>query len=295
MDWKALPSLAALRAFEATARHTTYAAAARELNVTDAALRQHVRALEAEFGCDLVRRAGRGVALTDDGKELARSLAAGFGTIAEGVAAMARRGIDRPVRVACTPAFAETWLMPRLAEFWIRYPDIKVELAPSLKNADLESGTYDIAIRYGRGDWDWPNTHLLASAAYTIVAEPRYASSVKGDISAGTWLFETGRKEHERWAENRGIRFFGDNRRHYPTNSLVLSAARAGHGLSLQSWALVERDVSEGILTVVEREDDNDLAYYLLMASSRKEAILFADWLQNGEALNVEDRPISQG
>lgn len=291
MDWKTIPSLAALRAFEATARHATYAAAAAELNVTDAALRQHVRTLEARFGRSLVRRAGRGLALTEDGERLAGALAAGFGTIAESVDAMDRAGEARPVRIACTPAFAETWLMPRLPEFWRQHPDVQIDLAPSLRNVDLAGGAYDMAIRYGRGSWNWPKVHRLTSAAYTIVASPNYAASMSADISSATWLFEAGRTEHERWAAGRGIRFDGPGRRHYPTNSLVLSAARAGHGLSVQSWALVERDVAAGILKVIEREPDGDLAYYLLMAAESEAAVIFGKWLDREGACQSCDNP----
>ena len=80
MDWRDIPSLAALRAFEATARLSSFSAAARELNVTHAAIAQHVRGLEAEFGCELVFRQGAGMALTDAGRALALSLGEGFAT-----------------------------------------------------------------------------------------------------------------------------------------------------------------------------------------------------------------------
>ncbi|MGA7972126.1 MAG: LysR substrate-binding domain-containing protein, partial [Pseudolabrys sp.] len=236
------------------------------------------------------------VALTEDGQRLARTLASGFGTIAEGVRAMDRTGEARPVRVACTPAFAEIWLMPRLSEFWAQHPDVHIDLAPSLRNADLAGGAHDMAIRYGRGDWNWPNTRRLASAAYTIVAAPSYAASMPADLAAATWLFEAGRGEHERWAAERSIRFDGPDRRHYPTNSLVLSAARAGHGLSVQSWALVERDVAAGTLQVIERDADSDLAYYLLVAVERTATSALEEWLrQQGAAFEVgrPNRPSS--
>ncbi len=177
MHWRKIPSLAALRAFEAVARNRTYAAAASELNVTDAALRQHVRTLEARFECSLIRRAGRGVALTDDGVALARHLAEGFQRIERGVDDLDFRGETRPIRVAVTPSFAEIWLMPRLSEFWVNHPDVQIDLAPSLHNADLESGAYDLAIRYGRGDWNWPDTQRMVSAAYTVVASPGYGEA----------------------------------------------------------------------------------------------------------------------
>ncbi|MBL4557038.1 MAG: LysR family transcriptional regulator [Rhodobacteraceae bacterium] len=72
MDWSLIPSLSALRAFEAAARRGSFSAAARELNVTHAAIAQHVRGLEAEFATTLMIRSGQGMAATDTGAALAR-------------------------------------------------------------------------------------------------------------------------------------------------------------------------------------------------------------------------------
>ena len=276
MNWKDIPPLSALRGFEATARHATYAAAADELNVTDAALRQHVRTLEAYLGCHLVVRAGRGIALTDEGRRLANALSAGFQTILAGVSDLKRDAAERPVRVACTPAFAENWLVPRLPAFWKTHPEISVDLAPSLRNADLAAGGHDMAIRYGRGSWDWPDVRRLVSAAYTVVHAPHLAIA---DLAHATWLFEEGREEHAKWSAERGIHHGVAEIRLYPTNSLVLSAVRAGHGVSVQSWALIEHDLEAGILKAIDREPDDDLAYYLLLASKRAACSIFADWL----------------
>ena len=85
-DWKSLPSLSSLRAFDQAARAGSFAGAARALNVTHAAVAQQVRALEADLGVALLRRAGRGVALTAEGTLLAQALAEGFERMAQGVA-----------------------------------------------------------------------------------------------------------------------------------------------------------------------------------------------------------------
>ena len=85
MDWSRIPSLAALRAFEALARHNSLSAAARDLNVTHAAIAQHLRALETHFGESLATRDGQTMKLTETGRDLADALGEGFGRIAEGV------------------------------------------------------------------------------------------------------------------------------------------------------------------------------------------------------------------
>ena len=87
MDWRQIPSLSALRAFEAAARTGSLSAAARELNVTHAAIAQHLRKLEEHVGRALMRREGRGMALTEDGQRLAQPLGQAFGQIADAMRA----------------------------------------------------------------------------------------------------------------------------------------------------------------------------------------------------------------
>ncbi|MCL4676548.1 MAG: LysR family transcriptional regulator, partial [Pararhodobacter sp.] len=153
MDWRDIPSLASLRAFDALARHGSLSAAARALNVTHAAVSQHLRALEAEFGEPLARRDGQGMQLTEAGDELAAALAEGFARIAGGVTQLRSRNAARPVVVALTPSFAEAWLMPRMGRFWAAHPDIEVRLVPGVALTDLRRDGVDVAIRFGKGAW----------------------------------------------------------------------------------------------------------------------------------------------
>lgn len=288
MDWHSLPSLAGLRAFETVARRGNYSAAARDLNVTEAAIRQHMRGLEEFLGHALASREGRGIVLTEIGAKLAKSVSAGFQTIHAGIEELQNDDETRPLKIALTPAFAENWLMPRLGQFWSDHPDIEIELAPSLKVADLRKAGIDLAIRYGHGDWPGCRSELLASAEYVVVAtqglmqgRDAAAHSDLSDLQSCPWLFETGRVEHQRWTADRGIDFQAARNRFYPTNSLVLSAARAGHGLSLQSRALVERDLQSGLLVEVYCEDPGTLAYYIVtLPAPRRKTAIFERWLK---------------
>ncbi|TQV79934.1 LysR family transcriptional regulator [Denitrobaculum tricleocarpae] len=285
MDWRKIPSLAGLRAFEAVARHRSYSAAARELNVTEAAVRQHLRGLEDFFGLSLVHRSGRGIALSDPGQKLAASVASGFQTLLSGIEDLQRDDALRPLKIALTPAFAENWLMPRLGRFWAEHPEIETELAPSLRLVDLKSDGVDLAIRYGHGSWPGTRAELLASAEYLVVATAdfmagRTAASL-AELRDLPWLFEDSRREHQAWAAERGIDFHAAQNRFYPTNSLVLSAVRAGYGLSLQARALVERDLQAGTLIQVFSEDPGTLGYYMVtLPEPRAKLRVLLKWLK---------------
>ena len=128
MNWRNIPSLAALRAFEVAARTGSYSAAAQELNVTHAAVAQHVRTVEAHLDKALMIRNGRGMAPTEIGAALAATLSAGFGQIIEGVKQATDDIEARPLAVSVTPSFAENWLMPRLTRFWAAHPGFSLSV-----------------------------------------------------------------------------------------------------------------------------------------------------------------------
>jgi len=286
MDWRNVPSLHALRAFEVVAREKSFTMAARDLNVTEAAVRQHVRTLEHWFNTKLAERSGKGLALTQNGERLATITSDSFQTLARGVDDLMTTEENRPVTVALTPAFAEIWLMPKLDRFWEEYPDIEINLAPSLKVVDLNSNHFDLAIRYGLGDWHGLEATALASAEYVVVAKVGMAGAVTSsglhNLKTYPWLFEVSRQEHRDWAEKHKIDFDSDSNRHYPTNSLVIAAARAGHGLSVQARALVQTDLELGVLEELYSEDNSPLGYYLVRGSQmRSNARTFADWIIN--------------
>jgi len=264
MDWKTIPSLAALRAFEATSRLENLSGAAAELNVTHAAISQHLRTLEAEFGCALMERVGRGMQLTDAGRRLAASLADGFGTIADGVKQLRDAQSNRPLVVCVTPSFAESWLMPRLGGFWQKHPDIQLSVQPGFSLVDLKRDGVDLAIRYGMGQWDGLTSKKLVSAAFVACAVPELRPKNPEDIAKAQWFFEPARAEFRVWAESQGLVNAGTPWTAMESNQLILSAVRAGYGFGVQNKALVQDDLAAGRLVSVCDDVPSDLGYYVV-------------------------------
>lgn len=287
MDWRDIPSLAALRAFEATARLSSFSAAARELNVTHAAIAQHVRGLEAEFGCELVFREGAGMALTEAGRTLALSLGEGFGIIASGVRDIRAMRQTQPLKVALTATFAENWLMPRIGSFWASHPEVDVALQPSNAVVDLRRDGFDLAIRYGHGVWAGLESELLVHANYVVVASPDLAAKLPDSSMTALcnhpWVFEALRDEQQVWAAEAGLDLSCSTITNLPTNALVLSAARAGAGLSIQAHALIEGDLHRGSLVCLHEAPLSSLGYYLVTRPApRSEALkTFIRWLKS--------------
>lgn len=289
MDWRNIPSLAGLRAFEATARLNSFSAAGRELNVTHAAIAQHVRGLEDFFSQSLLYRQGRKMELTPSGQRLAQSLSEGFLTIQAGINDLHAESDNRPLKVTLTPSFAESWLMPRLGEFWAKHPDIELTLLPSIGLTDLRRDGVDLAIRYGKGVWSGYHTELLASAQFVVVATETYIKGCKtykmSDLSNMKWLLESDRQDQVLWAEEQGLDLSKVEAAKFPTATLTHLAARAGYGAAIVTRAIVERDLESGALVELFAAESSTLGYYLV---TRKEAqsknlTAFIKWLRSSK------------
>lgn len=283
-----LPPLTALRAFEAAARHRSLSAAARELNVTHAAVAQQVKKLEEWFGLSLMQREGRGVATTERGARLALGLAEGFGTIQAAADALSEDDATRPLKITLTPTFAANWLMPRLGGFRVAYPEIEIMLNPTAQPIDLVAEDYDLAFRFGAGEWAGLKAERMLEGGHAVFASTSLLEGRKidtpSDVAALPWVQELGMNERAVWMRAHGIEETGPrNILHMPGN-LVIEAIRRGDGVGNTGRTWFEKDVAEG--TVVALFDDDttsDLGYWMVYrdAVARPPLKAFMRWVRS--------------
>jgi len=285
IDWLSLPPLSALRAFAALAETGSAVAAGQRLNVSHAAISQQIRALEAYLGLSLVDRSGRRLALSIEGRELARALAAGFGEIAATVDALTGRDAGRPLQVSTTPGFAAQWLMPRVLDFRTRHPAIDVMINPTPDIATLEPGGIDIAIRHGTGDWPGATVERLFRARLAVVAAPSLVGardiSDPSELADLPWVQEYGTNESTDWLRRKGLsktRMGGITK--VPGN-LMLQGVRQGQGVSLVILEWVEEDIAAGRLRLLFEEPEES-GYFIVTrpGALRPPAKTFATWLR---------------
>src|SRR5262252_4678364 len=119
-----LPPLNALRTFEAAARHLSIKEAAAELSVTPDAVSQLVQKLEQHLGVELFRRGNRSLVLTEAGQSYFAPVRHAFRQIGEATRRLHAQPNAGVLTVSAPPAFAESWLVPRLGGFRARHPDI---------------------------------------------------------------------------------------------------------------------------------------------------------------------------
>jgi LysR family glycine cleavage system transcriptional activator len=233
-----LPPLNPLKSFEAVARHRSVAGAARELGVTASAISHQVRSLENSLGfAVMVRRAGR-VELTPQGRALLPAISTAFEVIAEAAARVKHPSAASRLAISCAPAFLGSWLIPRLAEFTRRYPDLELSVVGSNSARDIYAADVDLCIRYGDGNWPDCWVHLLAPLRLFPVISPALEAQLPlrspVDLGHHVLLHSDDGKEWHTWLTATGSAGAAGRRAHYlPDAQLALEAAVHGVGVAL--------------------------------------------------------------
>ncbi|MDX5627130.1 MULTISPECIES: LysR substrate-binding domain-containing protein [unclassified Brenneria] len=283
-----LPSLSALRAFEAAARLNSFKKAAEELAVTATAISHRIRVLEEDLERPLFVRKVRAVELTPDGQTLLAAVSSGFQAIAMAIEQV-RRPRRASVTLSATPAFATKWLVPRLAAFQTVYPDIDLHVHASNAPVDLNAGTADLAIRYGHGHYPGLTATLLLEDRFAPVASPTIRAAIRQeasqwplihfdwhrplpmDLTWAAWMRASG---HPPSDLSTGIR--------YSEESHAIQAAVASQGVALLSLVLVEEELRMGLLEIVAEPVLKGMSYHVLKPGRRSvsDAVLAVeDWL----------------
>jgi DNA-binding transcriptional LysR family regulator len=172
-----LPSLTSLAIFEAAARHLSFKRAAAELNITTGAVSKQIKAIEDELGVPLfVRGANVGVSLTPAGEDLYGVLSSSFSRAAEVVRTIKRGDPSKNVTLACSDAFATIWLIPRMPDFWARFPEVTVDHLISDNSRDYRRAEVELRVRYGLGAWADETAEPLFDDTIYPVCGPGFAA-----------------------------------------------------------------------------------------------------------------------
>jgi LysR family glycine cleavage system transcriptional activator len=155
-----LPPLAAVKVFEAAARHENFTQAAAELGMTQAAVSYQVRLLEERLGVPLFIRSRQRVTLSDAGRRVAPLVSTAFDGISEAFANLVDED-ESVLSISTAQTFASNWLAPRLGVFQIERPELAVRLQTSNALVDFARDDVDVAIRMGRGPWPGLRQHFL--------------------------------------------------------------------------------------------------------------------------------------
>lgn len=292
-----LPSLNALRAFEAAGRHLSVSRAAQELHVTPAAISHQIKALEAYLGVALFRRRNRALLLTDAGQACLPGLREGFERLAEAVDAARSQVADRPLTVSVAPSFGAKWLVPRLDRFAAAHPGIDVRLDASTRLVDPRREDVDLCIRYGPGLYSGLFVERLMAEEVVPVCSPALRRGPRGlhapaDLCRHVLLHYDaprggdGLPDWSMWLAAAGVKGCDVSRGpRFTMASMAVQAAIAGQGVALAGSVLVADDIAAGrLVKPFEMSFPAKFAYYMVCspaAAEQPRIMAFRRWLRD--------------
>ncbi len=298
-----LPSLAAIRAFEAAARLGSFARAAEELDTTAASVSYHVRRLEAQTGTCLFLRHAQHVELTVVGASVAQEATRAFDALRASF--MRAAGMDAArLRLSVLPTLGTSWLTPRLGTFRARHRQLLLELDLSAEPQDLAAGQFDAAIRNGHGEWPGLQATPLFPSVFIPLCAPALLPAALGLGSTALEIPLLGRADW--WA----LWFAAHGHLPPPApGSLVtpfavehldVGAAIAGQGIAIGSPILFQAELESGRLVQAHPGVASDGRSFWFVApaarSGSAKVIAFRDWLveQAAEARHAARHHLAQ-
>lgn len=273
---KQLPALNSLVTFEAVARHMNFTRAAEELFLSQSAVSQQIKNLEAYLESDLFIRANRSISLTAKGKELQHTVSQALYPLASGIQELKHStSQDNAISIAADQSIASMWLMPRLPIFQRKFPEVSIRLLATDNEQECLGEDIQLAIIHGNGMWRGYHSKMLFEEEVFVVCSPAYRdeNALTGDPAALTnailldledshWDWINWRT----WLSRLGVHLPAHHRQlqinNYP---LLIEAARNGQGVALGWKHLVDSDLLQGhLVRIGENSIVTDHGYYLV-------------------------------
>ncbi|WP_420134349.1 LysR substrate-binding domain-containing protein [Rhodopseudomonas sp.] len=263
------PPLTSVRAFEAVARLGGATAAARELGVSPSAISHQLALLDDFMRQPLTRRQGRGLVLTDAGREYFRSVRTAFAVLRGATDQMREGSRSTEVRLGVIPLFARAWLFRNMQDFLDHNPDIDLNISYT-HHRNYVSDSADLSVRFGEGRWKGYESHRILSGAIAPFCSPAFlarnrdAGADPKSLRDYALIHDQDRGGWQQWWDLHGVEGEPSSGLLVEDGNLALQAALDGLGIALLRPSLVDVFVDEGRLSRLfddQLEDGRD--YYL--------------------------------
>ncbi|WP_293576690.1 LysR substrate-binding domain-containing protein [Phaeobacter sp.] len=277
-----LPPLNSLRAFDAAGRRLSFRSAADELGVTQGAVAQQVRQLEAHLEVVLFERVPKGLAFTSVGRRFHNRIASAFADLRSATSEL--KPEPNKVLISVTPTFAAKWLIPNLPDFAAAHPDVDLRIMATERVSSFHSDGIDLAVRQGSPPFGASlDATLLFKQSLIAVAAPQFADNGGALLEPETLAKQLKVHDaHDQWPSylaHLGTQDQSPRHLHLSQTSLAVDAAIAGQGVALVSRFLVAHDLASGRLVEVGPAwDASGSDFYILIPRTAK---------RNGTVVNV--------
>ena len=287
-----LPPLEPLVAFESAARHLSFTAAAKELNLSQAAVSQQIRNLEQALGVALFTRSHRAIQLTAEGLVYRYTVSAVLKQLATATTELKQPVLQTRLTLAVDQSIASMWLIPRLPAFQQQHPDITVRLVVSDIEQDCLAKDVDIAIIHGDGGWAGFQAQILFQEEIFPVCSPAYLRQHPKPASLAALTQETLlnlESSHWNWMDWR--MWLSSNEVHLPIQHqglqinnypLLIEAAKNGQGYALGWRYLIDESLKNNtLLKPFDETVATAFSYYLVWPDAPglpAGVAIFRDW-----------------
>ena len=261
--------LNALRMFEAVATRLNFSDAAEALNVTPAAVSQQVKALEDYLQTPLLRRNGRGVQLTLEGKQLLPGLRRGLGELEAALQQIRQERESGTVNVTTLSSFLQKWLTPRLADLHARHPEIDFRIQTSSEVVDFARTDFHAAIRLGSGDYPGLRSEKFLDEYLVAVASPavlaKYGPLSNGVDLASMPLLHGTEIDWGSWSAGDAESLTRLRGTFIDDSAALLGATVEGVGFGILRWTLAAGELQAGrVVLASERIMPHRFAYHFV-------------------------------
>lgn len=286
-----IPSMGALMAFEATARHRSITRAADELALTESAVSRQISLLEERLGVPLFHRVKKRLSLTRAGFAYARDVAGTLVRLERSTfEVMAHEGAGGVLEIAVLPTVGSLWLIPRLNSFYERHPNLSVNLSARSSRFLFSETNLNGALCFGDARWPGARSEFLFDEELVPVANARFFPDVDSNVPK---TLSTHRLLHlmtrpDAWnswgmaAGIEGVNLMKGLR--FEVQSMLISAACAGQGIALLPRFLIDAQLRSGELKVLsEISIRSPGSYYFSYpedSADEPHLLLFREWLQ---------------
>lgn len=285
-----LPSLNSLRVFEVAARYMSFTQAANELHVTQSAVSHRIKLLEEELGMRLFKRENAKLALTEEGQKLLPELSRIFFQLKSAVDNVKINSKKQPLSIVLRPYFAQSWLLPRLPEFWESHPEIDLHLIHSIHPPSFTTGPYDLAIQWTQCPSDDVEAIKLVDGTLTPCCSPRFLQDKElkiNDLYDYLLLDEESPTNWNQWLDLAGLdRTNVSKRLSIDDTNVRIQAAVDGAGFMLTCLSLLEQNghMKKELIAPFPEIGIDSYDYYLIYPKDgilKKQTKVFIDWLKS--------------
>lgn len=295
-----LPSTSMLAAFDAAARTSSFTAAAKELALTQGAISRQITALEQQLSISLFQRHKQTIGLTEAGKVYAKEINKALSQIRSSTVNIMTNPTGGVLNIAILPMFGSRWLMPRLADFLAKNPQITINTVSKLSPFDFSLEDVHCAIHFGEKNWPQASCTFLMGEESVPVCSPSLFNEAgfnkTGDICGALvdqplLHISTRPNDWQHWFEDHNIDIKASTAQsktkqgmHFEQFSIATNAAIAGLGVALLPKFLIQNELERGELIIIcNKPLKTNSGYYLVTPNDKQgyaPIVAFTKWLE---------------